>query len=176
MPDDYPIGAATEDDVDAIVALNNMWAPDGLTLHRTRAWVADHVPNYSVARDGAGRVVGCVAIDEYSPSLAEVVSLAVAPEAQGRGLGGRLIDAAAELARRRGHDELFAVSLADTLFLAKGFHETRVDRFPEKRWRYMPVSRSEMSIAKKFCFSRDLVDETRPPRRRRKPSRRKRPD
>ena len=173
MTDDITIGPATEDDVDAIVALNNMYAPDGLTLMRTRAWVADRVPNYNVARRG-GRVVGCVAIDEYSPSLAELVSLAVAPEAQGHGLGGQLVEAAVDLARRRGYDELFAVSLADTLFLSWGFHETRVDRFPEKRWRYLQVSRSELSIAKKFCFSRELVEAPRTPRRR-KPSRRKRP-
>ena len=174
MADEFPIGPATDDDVDAIVALNNMWAPDGLTLLRTRAWVADRIPNYNVARGPGGRVVGCVAIDEYSPSLAELVSLAVAPEAQGRGLGGRLIEAAVDLARRRGYPEVFAVSLADNLFMSTGFHETRVDRFPEKRWRYQGVSRSEMSIAKKFCFSRELDDAPRAPRRR-KPSRRKRP-
>jgi amino-acid N-acetyltransferase len=174
MPDEFPIGPATEDDIEAIVALNNLWAPDGLTLHRTRGWVADRIPNYNVARAADGRVVGCVAIDEYSPSLAELVSLAVAPEAQGRGLGGRLIEAAVELARRRGYPEIFAVSLADNLFLYSGFHETRVDRFPEKRWRYLAVSRSELSIAKKFCFSRELVEAPRAPRRR-KPSRRKRP-
>ena len=174
MPDDIVINAANDDDVDVIVALNNMYAPDGLTLHRTRAWVADRLGSYRVARDGEGRVVGCVAIDEYSPSLAELVSLAVAPEAQGKGLGGRLIEAAAALARQRGYEELFAVSLADTLFLSTGFHETRVDRFPEKRWRYLTVSRSELSIAKKFCFSRELVEAPRTPRRR-KPSRRKRP-
>src|SRR5205085_2869113 len=160
MADEITIGPATEDDVDAIVALNNMYAPDGLTLSRTRAWVADRIPNYNVARDAAagGRVVGCVALDEYSPSLVELVSLAVAPEAQGRGLGGRLVEAAVGLARRRGYDELFAVSLADTQFLRWGFHETRVDRFPEKRWRYLQVSRSELSIAKKFCFSRELAE------------------
>jgi amino-acid N-acetyltransferase len=174
MADDFPIGPATDDDVDAIVALNNMWAPDGLTLLRARAWVADRIPNYNVARGTGGRVVGCVAIDEYSPSLAELVSLAVAPEAQGRGLGGRLIEAAVELARRRGYPEIFAVSLADNLFMSSGFHETRVDRFPEKRWRYLQVSRSEMSIAKKFCFSRELEEAPRVPKRR-KPSRRKRP-
>jgi len=174
MADEFPIGPATEDDTDAIVALNNMWAPDGLTLHRARGWVADRIPNYNVARAADGRVVGCVAIDEYSPSLAELVSLAVAPEAQGRGLGGRLVEAAVELARRRGYDELFAVSLADTQFLRWGFHETRVDRFPEKRWRYLQVSRSELSIAKKFCFSRELVEAPRAPKRR-EPRRRKRP-
>ena len=167
---------ARPDDVDAITALNNLFAPDGFTLARTRAWVADHVDSYRVARDADddGRVVGCVALDEYSPSLAELVSLAVAPEAQGHGLGKRLIDEAVALARRRGYAELFAVSLADTLFLANGFEETRVDRFPEKRWRYIQVSRSELSIAKKFCFGRDLEAPEGAARRRkrRKPSRR----
>ena len=166
---------ATPADVPAILALNNLFAPDGFTLARTEQWVADHVDSYRVARDAddGGRVVGCVALDEYAPSLAELVSLAVAPEAQGHGLGRRLIDEAVAFARRRGYAELFAVSLADTLFLSMGFEETRLDRFPEKRWRYIR-SRAELSIAKKFCFGRDLHapegDARR--RRRRKPSRR----
>ena len=148
---------AREGDAPAVAALNNRYAPDGLTLPRTPAFVAARIESYRVALDG-GCVVGCVAVDEYAPSLAELVSLAVAPEVQGRGLGRRLIAAAEQLARQRGYAELFAVSLADTLFLAAGFRASSIAHYPEKAARYAAVSRSELSIGKKFLFVKRLAE------------------
>ena len=166
-PGDSPIVPARLADAEAIAALNNRYAPDGLTLPRTPAFVAAHVEGYRVARDASGALLGCVAIDEYAPSLAELVSLAVAPEAQGRGLGRRLIAAAEALARQRGYPELFAVSLADTLFTGAGFRHSSIARYPEKIARYAAISRSELSIGKKFLFTKRLgADERRAPARR----------
>ncbi len=150
------LAAPTDADVAAISALNNLFAPDGLTLPRSPEFVEAHLPSYRVVRDADGRVVGCVALDEYTPSLAELVSLAVHPDAQGRGLGRVLIRAAVRLAEQRGYDELFAVSFADTLFLSEGFGPSSIDAYPEKRARYAKISRSEVAMAKKFCFTRRL--------------------
>jgi hypothetical protein len=61
-----------------------------------------------------------------------------------------------DLANRRGYPQLFAVSLADTLFLGAGFLQSSIDVFPEKIWRYKAISRSELSIGKKFLFVRSL--------------------
>ncbi|WP_373064349.1 GNAT family N-acetyltransferase [Gemmatimonas sp.] len=144
---------AQDDDVAEIVALNNMFAPDGLTLHRSEAFVVSHLQDYQVVRGADGKLLGQVALDEYSPSLVELVSLAVAPEAQGKGLGQRLITAAEKLARERGYPELFAISLAEPLFLRMGFHESTILRYPEKISRYRSISRSELSIGRKFCFA-----------------------
>ena len=162
------ITPARDEDAIAISALNNRYAPDGLTLPRSPAFVATRLDSYRVARDDAGRVVGCVALDEYAPSLVELVSLAVAPEAQGRGLGRQLIAAAEALARQRQYAELFAVSLADGLFLAMGFEESSIARYPEKAARYATISRSELSIGRKFLFVKRLDDAAprRAPRRR----------
>ncbi|HYW50877.1 MAG TPA: GNAT family N-acetyltransferase [Gemmatimonadaceae bacterium] len=151
---------ATDLDVKAIVALNNQFSADGLTLPRTEDFVAQHISDYRVVRGPDGSLWGQVALDEYSPSLCELVSLAVAPAAQGRGLGRHLINAAVDLANRRGYPQLFAVSLADTLFLSAGFMQSSIDRFPEKIWRYRAISRSELSIGKKFLFVRDLPPTT----------------
>ncbi|MEQ1690224.1 MAG: GNAT family N-acetyltransferase [Gemmatimonas sp.] len=148
---------AAERDIDAIVALNNLFAPDGLTLMRSVEFVTAHLQDYQVVRDRDGAVLGCVALDEYSPSLVELVSLAVAPAAQGRGIGRRLILAAEELARQRGYPEVFAVSLADLLFLSAGFRESSIVVYPEKIARYTKISRSELSIGRKFCFARALA-------------------
>ena len=162
------IAPARPADAAAIAALNTRYAADGLTLPRTPAFVAARVESSRVARDpDSGALLGCVAIDEYAPSLAELVSLAVTPEAQGRGLGRRLIAAAEALARQRGYPELFAVSLADTLFEAAGFRQSSIARYPEKAARYAAISRSELSIGKKFLFvKRFAADERRAPARR----------
>ena len=148
---------AHDDDVADIVALNNMFAPDGLTLHRSVAFVVSHLQDYQVVRGADGKLLGQVALDEYSPSLVEVVSLAVAPDAQGHGLGQRLITAAEKLARERGYPEVFAISLAEPLFLRMGFHESTILRYPEKIARYRAISRSELSIGRKFCFAKALT-------------------
>lgn len=163
---------ATDADVKEIVALNNQFSADGLTLSRTEDFVAQHLSDYRLVRGPDGALWGQVALDEYSPSLCELVSLAVAPGAQGKGLGRHLINAAVDLANRRGYPELFAVSLADTLFLGAGFTQSSIDRYPEKIWRYRAISRSELSIGKKFLFVRAL-----PPTSRKRPrkTRSKRP-
>jgi N-acetylglutamate synthase-like GNAT family acetyltransferase len=148
---------AHDDDVADIVALNNMFAPDGLTLYRSKAFVVSHLQDYQVVRGADGTLMGQVALDEYSPSLVELVSLAVATEAQGNGLGQRLITAAEKLARERGYPELFAISLAEPLFLRMGFQESTILRYPEKIARYRAISRSELSIGRKFCFAKKLT-------------------
>lgn len=153
---DVVIHHADERDIPSIVALNNQFAPDGLTLMRSEAFVTAHLSDYQVVRDAEGRVIGQVALDEYSPSLVELVSLAVAPDTQGRGLGQALITAAEHLARERGHRELFAISLAEPLFLRMGFTLTSIEIYPEKIARYRSISRSELSIGRKFCFTKPL--------------------
>lgn len=150
---------AAERDIADIASLNNLFAPDGLTLMRTEAFVVSHLQDYQVIRARDGGVLGCVALDEYSPSLVELVSLAVQPTAQGKGLGRQLIAAAEELARQRGYPELFAISLADGLFLGMNFRESTIVHYPEKITRYTKISRSELSIGRKFCFAKALQTE-----------------
>jgi amino-acid N-acetyltransferase len=76
---------------------------------------------------------------------------------QGRGLGKHLIEAACALAERRGYPQIFAISLADQLFLSMGFVDSTIAHFPEKIARYVKISRSELSIGRKFCFVRTLT-------------------
>lgn len=146
----------TERDVAAIAALNNLFAPEGKTLHRTPEFVEEHLADYRVLRGEDGRLAGCVAIDEYSPSVAELVGLAVLPSARGRGYGVLLIEDIADLARRRGYEYLFAVSFSEEIFEACGFAKVKLDEFPEKILRYTRIDRTEIEVGEKHCFVRDL--------------------
>lgn len=156
------IEAAQADDITELSELNNQFSPQGLTLPRAEQWVSNHIDDYRVVRDEHGRVLGCVCLDDYSPSLVELVSLAVRPELQGKGMGSALIGAAVDLARRRGYPELFAVSFSDNLFQHCGFHFGDINRYPEKRARYAKVSDDEWTVGQKHCFVKELAPLTPP--------------
>lgn len=126
------IRSATFADVAEIVALIELNVPSGELLPRTAEFVQLHADHFLVAeRDG--RVVGCVHLDEYAPSLAEVRSLAVAPDAQGLGVGVGLVDALERLARRRGYTTLFAVSNSGEFFRRRGYDERHIPELDRER-------------------------------------------
>ncbi len=150
------ITPANETDIPMLLSLNNRFAASGLTLTRSPEFAANHLADYRVLRDATGGVLGCVALDEYSPSVAEIISLAVEQDAQGLGHGRALIAAAVELARTRGYLELFAVSYSDELFLSCGFERAPLTTYPEKIARYAKVDRTELEVGEKHCFARRL--------------------
>lgn len=147
---------ANETDLQALVGLNNRYAPQGLTLTRSEDFAYAHLADYRVIRDADGGVLACVALDEYSPSIVELISLAVAPDVQGLGYGKALIAAAEQLAHRRGYAELFAVSYSDELFLECGFERAALAEYPEKISRYTTIDRSEIEVGEKHCFRKRL--------------------
>jgi amino-acid N-acetyltransferase len=152
-----PIAPAREYDAPVLAALNNRFNAEGLTLPRAESFVEAHLDDYRVIRDDDGHVVGCVCLDEYSPSLVELVSLAVDPAHHRKGLGARLIAAAVDLARKRGYPEIFAVSFSDDLFLRSGFEAKDVTSYPEKKKRYDKVSDDEWTVGQKHCFAMPLA-------------------
>jgi amino-acid N-acetyltransferase len=147
---------ATETDIPALVTLNNMFAPEGKTLPRDETFAFNHLHDYWLLRGERGALLGAVALDEYSPSLVELVALAVDPSSRGKGYGKQLITAACELAQIRGYTEIFAVSFADSLFLDSGFERADLTSYPEKIARYEKIDRSELQVGEKHCFRKLL--------------------
>ena len=139
MPLDCPIGPepvtvrpARPGDVDAIVALIALNVPSGELLPRRPEFVQANLEHFLVAQSG-GAVVGCVHLDEYAPSLAEVRSLAVAPGAQGLGAGRALTLGLEGLARKRGYATLFAVSNSGEFFRRLGYEERHIPELDRER-------------------------------------------
>jgi amino-acid N-acetyltransferase len=139
-------------DVTEIFELVNRYAALGLMLPRTGAQIADDIDAYVVVVDDNDRVTACAAMYEYSPSLAEIGSVAVAPAAQGRGLGSVAVRGAEAVARRRGIGELFALSTADRFFESLGYVETSISRYPEKLARYDDLRASGVAIVPRRCY------------------------
>ena len=113
------------------------YAGEGLLLTRTEAEIREHIARFLVLvekRNGEEKVLGCVALEPYRPDLAEIRSLAVAPEArgQGRSVGDRLMKAAMDVARRRKIARLFAVTHRPEFFSRYGFTPGPRQIVPEK--------------------------------------------
>lgn len=141
------------DEIQELVALN---AAKGLLLPRSADEIALVLDNYVVAADANGRVLACASVHEYSPSLAEIGSVAVSDAAQGRGLGRIAVLGAEAVARRRGCEEVFALTLADRFFESLGYQKTSISRYPEKLARYHELAQRGVEIVPKSCY-RKLV-------------------
>ena len=149
------IRRAKASEADAIARLNNFFADQALMLRRTPEMIALAIDDYVVAVDEGGTILGCGALKEYSPSIAEVAAIAVSPAAQGLGLGRRVVDAVETLARKRGIPEVFALTLEPAFFEALGYQRVDRARYPEK------IRRDCIGCARRFacnetCFAKPL--------------------
>jgi len=144
-------------DVLQICALVNGYAAEKLMLPRTNQQIALDLDNYVVEVTDGGQVLACAAIDEYSPSVAEIASVAVDRTRHGVGLGSQVVRAAEAVAQRRGYDTIFAMSLADKFFLSLGYEVATLGQFPEKAARYEQLTASGIDIVPKRCFQKKLL-------------------
>lgn len=131
-PEATVLRGAREGDVAGIVSLVNGYAAQAIMLMRTPESVALALHDFVVMVDADDSVVACGALKEYSPSVAEVASVAVARTAHGRGLGRAIVQALESLARKRGVDQLFALTLTPAFFEAAGYATVERARYPEK--------------------------------------------
>jgi amino-acid N-acetyltransferase len=147
---------AARPDAAQILELVTEYAGQGLMLSRTFDEIAARIDSYVVATNDAGRVIACAALEEYSPSLAEVSSVAVASSHHGKGVGSQVVLGVERLARARDIDELFAMSLTDRFFLSLSYQPTTISRYPEKLARYDTLTKSGVEIVPKRCFQKVL--------------------
>lgn len=92
-------------------------------LPRTLTELDDLYSCFLVA-ESEGRLIGCAALEIYSPKLAELRSLAVLPELRQHGVGRALVSACLERARAANVLEVMAISSKENFFLNCGFDFT----------------------------------------------------
>lgn len=124
---------ATPFDATAIRDLIDLYVASGTLLARSEEFISTNAHHFIVAVNEERQVVGCVHLDEYAPSLAELRSLAVAPNTQGQGVGRALVDGTEQFARRRGYATLFAVSNDEAFFRRFGFEPRHIPELDRER-------------------------------------------
>ena len=127
------VRAATGRDSVAVRALIDLYVPSGVLLPRSEDFVATYAHNFVVAEARGEGIVGCAYLDEYSPSIAELRSLAVAPDWQGAGVGRALVHGIEALARTREYAILFAVSNDEAYFKRYGFERREIPELDRER-------------------------------------------
>jgi amino-acid N-acetyltransferase len=134
-------------DVPRLYEIINFYATRGDMLPKTLDQLYNRVRNFNVAEAG-GEVVGCAALHITWADLAEVVSVAVHPDFQGRRLGRLLVEPLYDEARELGIPTLFTLTLQVGFFSRLGFREVPKLRLPHKIWQDCSS-----------CFKQDRCDE-----------------
>lgn len=131
---------AVTSDVRAIADLVATYAGDGpRLLRKATVQLFEDVQEFVVAVDG-GTVVGCGALHVLWEDLAEIRTVAVAPEAQRGGIGSAILAELIDRARRLGIKRLFCLTFATGFFGAHGFVE--IDGTPVEPEVYEELLRS----------------------------------
>ena len=121
-------------DARAICELVNEFARKGEMLPRTMSEVYQNLRDFYVVRDAGGALVGCGALHILWEDLAEVKSLAVREDQQGRGVGAQIVRACIDEARDLGLSTVFALTYRPGFFERLGFTQADVMTLPRKVW------------------------------------------
>ena len=125
------IAHATGEQVAGICAVVNACAIEGTTLPITADEVAMGLGQYIVA-ERAGQIMSCGALVVFSPSIAEIRSIAVSPAARGTGLGAAIVRRLIDEANSLELDELVLLTKVPDFFARLGFIPTPPDELPEE--------------------------------------------
>ena len=126
------IRRATTGDVADIRAIVEGYATDRILLGKDIVTLYEDVPDFRVAVNVDGRVVGCGAVHVMWEDLAEVRTLAVRPEFRARGIGRDLLAELVDTARALGVDRVVCLTFEVDFFASQGFEVAeKVDVAPE---------------------------------------------
>jgi amino-acid N-acetyltransferase len=121
-------------DIPPILALINGYAAKGIMLPRTEFELSEAIRDFSVVYLG-DQFLGCGALHFYSPTVAEIRSLAVHEEAKTHGVGRKLVEALAAEAEAYELDAVFAFTYVVDFFRKVGFEVVERGALPLKAWK-----------------------------------------
>lgn len=121
-------------DIPHVLALINSYAAGGVMLPRTEFEMSENIRDFSVAYDGE-TLVGCGALHFYTPTTAEVRSLAVLPQMKQHGIGRVVVEALEAEARENDLEAIFAFTYVPGFFQKLGFTEVERGELPLKAWK-----------------------------------------
>lgn len=133
---EYPplrIRKAKVSDVLKIRELIGVYANQGLMLPRSLNEIYECLRDYWVC-EKEEEVIGCVALHVDWEDLAEIRSLVVTENYQGRRIGKRLLQRCIREAKELGIIRIFALTYVPTFFERNGFQLYPKEKLPRKIW------------------------------------------
>jgi amino-acid N-acetyltransferase len=121
-------------DIPLILDLINEYAARGIMLPRTEFEMSEAIRDFIVVKQH-GELLGCGALHFYTPTLAEIRSLAVYEKAKTKGVGRVLVEALVAEAEHYELDAVFAFTYVVEFFNKVGFHTIERGALPLKAWK-----------------------------------------
>jgi amino-acid N-acetyltransferase len=121
-------------DIPNVLSLINAYAAGGIMLPRTEFELSENIRDFSVVYDD-DVLAGCGALHFYTPTTAEVRSLAVLPERKQYGIGRLIVEALEHEARANDLEAIFAFTYVPGFFQKLGFTEVERGELPLKAWK-----------------------------------------
>ncbi len=119
-------------DAEHIHELICAYSGDGTLLPRTLPEICENVRDFVVLEGDDGCIIGCGALHLYGTHLAEIRSITVAPWAQGRGGGSKLVKALMAEAKRHQVDCICLFTRKPDFFAGQGFSVAQREDLPDK--------------------------------------------
>lgn len=116
------IRKANIDDVGEISQLIDEASRYGILLPRSEQELISDINEFWVMEE-QGSIIACCALDIYSKKLAEIRSMAVKEDYQGRGIASDLLDHCIQEAKELGIYEVLTITNRANIFRKKGFTE-----------------------------------------------------
>jgi len=120
-------------DIAQMHQLINAFAKDGEMLARPLSELYEDIRDYIVIKEG-DKVLACAALHVSWSDLAEIRSVAVGPESQGKGLGATLVEACLQEARELGINTVFCFTYQPDFFKRHRFVDIDKMELPRKVW------------------------------------------
>jgi len=133
-PSEFRVRKAHMRDIQPLLALINSYASDGIMLPRTEFEMSENIRDFTAVYSG-DRLMGCGALHFYTPTCAEVRSLAVDPTLKTRGLGRLIVDTLEREAIDNDLHALFAFTYVPGFFRKMGFRAVERGELPLKVWK-----------------------------------------
>jgi amino-acid N-acetyltransferase len=123
-------------DIKEIHRLLNHYADQGLLLPRSLSELYDHLRDYVVLvpDDHRHLIHGVCGLRICWEDLAEIKSLAVSEDQQGKGSGIRLVETCLEESRFLGLKKVFTLTYVPDFFIKLGFNVVEKVTLPTKIW------------------------------------------
>jgi amino-acid N-acetyltransferase len=125
---------ATLQDIPALLTLINAYAQKQIMLPRTEFEMAENIRDFVVIFDNI-YLVGCGALHFYTPTSAEIRSLAVDPRRKASGIGRRIVEELERDAADNGLASIFAFTYVPGFFSKLGYQQVNRGELPLKAWK-----------------------------------------
>ncbi len=120
-------------DVAAIAALLHPFAEKNIVLQRNQDDLFEHIQEFVIA-EYDGVCMGTAALHVYASHIAEVRSLVVHPDYQGKHIGQMLVHACETTAAQLGVRTVFALTYVDRFFTRMDYQIVPKESLPHKVW------------------------------------------